>query len=292
MNELSFQDRLVYSAALCFRWMMGILPLPVFVQIRDLLANLYCLFGRRDRHIILANIELTYGLAKHSFFARSFAKQCMQSTVRSGLETIRANVRFTDAEILGAEKIRKILFNLPDERPAIIITSHLGAWELAGTLVAKHSEREFFGLAKPSKNPGFSLFLENIRRNFGIKVIWTGRKSLVKDMMNVLHRGGLLGFVMDQKPQGNLGPEVIFFRQNTPFVSGPASMALHFQCPVYSLHLIRVGTMRFQLVMTEIVYQPDISAHSLTAVMAANLEQLIRQYPEQWCWNYRRWKFS
>lgn len=289
---LSLKAQFTYMIAFGFAKTVGILPKAMFYAFSSVLEKLVVLLARKDRKIIQCNIELVYGLPKHSSFSLSFVRQSIQSSVRCSLETLRILSREQKFEILDLEPAARRLAELSSDTPAVIITSHLGSWELAGACLTKISAKSFYGLAKPSKNLGFSKFLDTLRTKAGINVIWTGRKSLVKDMMAVLKQGALLGFVMDQKPIGNQGPKVNFLGQQTTFVSGPASMALHFNCPVFSFHLVRLNHMKYRLVFSELFYPQDISIENLTAIMAQNLEQVIRQYPEQWCWNYRRWKFK
>ncbi len=283
------RDQLVFWACKGVALFIGKLPNGLFLFFESLLVALVIVFARKDRRIIYSNIQRVYGLPAFSNFAKRFATQCLASNVQSSFETLRGIYNFNELNLLDLDKVRLELESLGDG-PAIFITSHLGSWELAGGVLAKASQKKFYGLAKPSKNQGFSQFLDTLRNRLGIKVIWTGKSSLMKEMMLALKSGNLLGFVMDQKPGTSNSPVVPFFGIPTHFVSGPASMALHFKAPIYSIHVVRECRMTFRVVLHRMTYSDRLSVDELTEVLAQELERVIRIYPEQWSWNYRRWK--
>jgi KDO2-lipid IV(A) lauroyltransferase len=112
-------------------------------------------------------------------------------------------------------------------------------------------------------------------------------------MLGALRSGATVGFVMDQKPDGRQGPIVPFFGQPTAFVAGPAAMALRCGCPVVAIFCLREGPFRYRLVSETVEVPAGGDAElALTARMAATVERVIRDYPEQWTWNYRRWRFT
>lgn len=290
MKELSSRDKALYYFVLSFSRFLALLSEPLFRFVCFTASLTVRMLARKDRRIIGQNVGRVFGLPAHSRSSKIFADQCLDSAVRCSLETIRSVFNPKTMEILGVESLSQELARFSPSQEFVFITSHLGSWELAGHVLAKASSRRFYGLAKPSKNAGFSAFLNVVRLHLGIRVLWTGKPSIVKEMMSVLKAGNILGFVMDQKPLVANSPKVAFLGQETPMVSGPASMTLHFKCPVFSVHVVRQGPMVYRVIAKEIAYQPTQTADELTAVFASEIEKIIRIYPEQWCWNYRRWK--
>lgn len=290
MKDLSLKDKTLYFFILSFSRFFAHLPAPFFKVLCLVASFLLVLLARKDRRIISQNVFRVFGLAKQSRSCRTFADQCLSSAVHCSLETLRAVFHPRSVKILGMENLSKELSRFSSSQEVVCITSHLGSWELAGHVLAKASSRKFYGLAKPSKNPGFSEFLNNVRNRLDINVLWTGKSSIVKDMMTVLKGGNILGFVMDQKPLVANSPKVDFLGIETPMVSGPATMTLHFKCPVFAVHVVREGAMVYRVIAKEIVYRPTQTAEELTATFASEIASVIRAYPEQWCWNYRRWK--
>jgi KDO2-lipid IV(A) lauroyltransferase len=111
-------------------------------------------------------------------------------------------------------------------------------------------------------------------------------------MLAALRHGDWLSFVMDQKPIGRQGPEVDFFGHKVAFVSGPAAMSIKTGAPILAVYCFRIGPARYRLKWEVIDPQgTKKTVDTLTAELAHSIEGAIRLYPEQWCWNYKRWKF-
>ena len=87
--------------------------------------------------------------------------------------------------------------------------------------------------------------------------------------------------------------EVNFFNQATKFVAGPAKLSIRTKAPVLAVFCMREGPWRYRIVH-KVIAKPNHDEGSevqLTQSMASSIEDAIRLYPEQWVWNYRRWRF-
>ena len=126
----------------------------------------------------------------------------------------------------------------------------------------------------------------------GVNVLWTDRKTLLREMLAALKRQESLGFVMDQKPEGRQGPSVDFLGINTEFVSGPATMAVRANCPIIAIFCLRVGRGRYRI-LSRTILGPNHQQQDeklVTEMLAAAISDAIRLYPEQWTWTYKRWR--
>lgn len=251
-------------------------------------------FAARDRRVIQANVERVYKLPKHSEFSRMFVGQNQKSQALIMLETIRYLFRPATVLINGLEDAREKLIKASEDSGVIIITAHHGSWELAGHGAALGLSRAFHVLAKPSKASWATPVLNKIREKLQMKVLWTDSKSLLRDMMSIAQRKEHLGFVMDQRPLAKQGGHACEFLgvPGTQIVAGPVMMAVKKNMPVYSVYMMRTGLGRYQFYCDEVLPKGhDQSDESLVAqLMADNMSEMIRRYPEQWSWNYRRWK--
>ena len=116
----------------------------------------------------------------------------------------------------------------------------------------------------------------------------------MRDMVRTLRRGGSLGIVMDQRPQKGSGLRVEFCGFPTEFVGGPAAIAIRTGCAVVGVFCMREGPFRYRLLTYEVAppNHEETDQVALTQRMASTIERVIRDYPEQWTWTYRRWRFS
>ena len=251
------------------------------------------------------NLKQIYGLPSHSFFAKKFRHQVFYHQVISVLETIRCIHRPHLARWEGLTEFQKNVQRyeaagavgdgeIPARRGQVLITGHVGCWELVGWWAAQFSQQSFYALAKPARSKVLTEGLEALRKKMGIHVLWTGQKTIQRQMLKALAKGGWLGFVMDQKPAGRIGPRVRFMGHPTEFVAGPAKMATRSGLPVLGVFCLRLAPMRYRLVCHEVAPggHEITDSDEMTQMMADELSRVIRAYPEQWCWNYKRWIFN
>lgn len=254
------------------------------------------IFARRDINLFFSNVERVYGLPRHSSFATLFFKQCLHHQVKCQTETILGiynpgRVEIEDGNQLKAEARKLLSLN----KGLIVVTAHLGSWEFVAKYTGELLGRPFFALAKPSSKPIITNFLQRLRARMNTKVLWTGKPSLLKEMIKTVKSGEILGFVMDQKPAGRIGPVAEFLGQPTEFVTGPASLALKCGTPVLGVYCTRTSPWHYQM-HSKTLYVPDSAvtkdqtAEELTELFASNMSSMIRAYPEQWTWSYKRWR--
>jgi KDO2-lipid IV(A) lauroyltransferase len=251
---------------------------------------------KRDQKLIASNVQRVYALPPHSSFSQSFQQQVFRSQWCVLMETLRANLSEKDpVQVEGLEDLARVTRDLMAAgKGLIIITGHLGNWEFVARYTARASGRRFNALAKPSKLPELTKILDDLRARMNTAVLWTDSRNLLKDMLKILKAGECLGFVMDQKPEGRVGPLVKFFDQPTEFVSGPAKLSIRQGSPVLAVFCMRTGVLQYRIIQKLIVPADHglTDEIELTQKMAKSIESVIRLYPEQWLWNYKRWRPS
>jgi lauroyl/myristoyl acyltransferase len=270
------------------------LPRFVLPSLAGIIAVLAFIFAKKDSKIVKQNVQRVYNLPVGSDFSASFVRQVFRAQAFLFLETIRYVFRPNEVRIDGIEDAKKILENTSEQSGVIIIAAHHGAWELAGHVAAKCLGRDFHALAKPSRSQWLTGALNKIRAILGMNVLWTDSKTLLRDMMEISNKKEHLGFVMDQRPAKRASgfPCIFLGVPDTHIVQGPAMMAAKKQMPVFGVHSVRVGFCHYQFYVTEVLgANHGISDQGKIAqLMADDLSKMILRYPEQWAWNYRRWK--
>ncbi len=250
----------------------------------------------RDQKLIASNVQRVYALPPHSSFSKTFQEQVFRSQWCVLMETLRANLSKQDpVKVEGLDELAVTTQDLMSSgKGLIIVTAHLGNWEFVARYTARASGRRFHALAKPSKLPELTKILDELRQRMNTAVLWTDSKNLLKDMLKLLKAGECLGFVMDQKPEGRVGPLVQFFQQPTEFVSGPAKLSIRQGSPVLAVFCMRTGVLQYRIIQKLIVPADhgQTDEIELTQKMANSIESVIRLYPEQWLWNYKRWRPS
>jgi len=270
-----------------------LLPQRCLEMLASGLARFACVVSRRDVALIQSNIRRVYGLPAHSEFASMFARQVFRSQLICAVDSLREILRPGSLKIDGTAELKTLVRKAEASgKGYILLGAHLGAWELCALTTKRAGELPLSVLAKPSRWAPLTHFLEIVRGKMTVKVLWTDRKSILREMLAGVKAGGGVGFVADQKPEGRLGPVVQFLGQPTEFVSGPAMLASRTNCAIIGIAVVRSAPGHYRILASEVLpgghNQSDELA--LTVMCAAELEKAIRIWPEQWAWNYKRWK--
>jgi len=173
---------------------------------------------------------------------------------------------------------------------AIVVTGHLGHWELGGLLLARHGlPLTVITLEEPSSE--LSRWREACRRQLGIKTITVGpgHPFAFVEMIQTLRRNEFLAMLVD-RPYAGTGTPVDFFGHRTEFSSAPALLHQHTGAailPAFTLQDDRGGYLIVAeplIPMIEGQKDPTALAEN-TQRIATMFEGIIRRHPEQW-FNY------
>lgn len=173
--------------------------------------------------------------------------------------------------------------------PAIFVSAHLGNWELAPIIFTKHD--------LPLTIIYSRLGLESIDRRLLALRKQTGQTYVEKSealraCVQALKRGRSIALLADQSVLS--GIEVDFFGQPTLFTHLPARMAMKFDVPIIMSEACRVAPCHIEVTLHEPIWpgamRGEAAERALTQRMARAIEGAIRQHPDQWFCNKRRWR--
>ncbi len=175
----------------------------------------------------------------------------------------------------------------------LIVTGHLGAWELSSFY---HSLMGYpMGLViRRLDNPLIDQFVNRIRCLHGNRVIH--KDDFARGLIASMRAGETVGLLMDTNMTPPQGVFVPFFDIPACTASGLARVALKTGAAVIPGFLLwEEREHRYVLHFGEEMVlertedgEADIVVN--TARFTAVIERYVRQYPEQWLWMHRRWK--
>jgi KDO2-lipid IV(A) lauroyltransferase len=180
-----------------------------------------------------------------------------------------------------------------DGRGVLVLTGHLGAWELSSFY---HSLMGYpMGMViRRLDNPLVDDFVNRIRCLHGNRVLH--KDDFARGLIASMRAGETVGILMDTNMTPPQGVFVPFFGRLAATASGLARVALKTGAAVVPGFLLweeseRMYVLRFGKQIT-LVDTGDAQADAVTntARFTAVIESYIRQYPEQWLWMHRRWK--
>ena len=175
----------------------------------------------------------------------------------------------------------------------ILLTSHLGNWELLPIAVHLRTGIPVSSLYKPQSNRLIDRKIAERRIRFGTRIIPMGPS--VREVLRCLHDGEAVLMAADQSaPKESL--RVNFFGRSTPVFQGPALFSLKTGAPLVLSHMIRNNDGGYRLQFREIpsgdLSNTEEGIQELTRRHVAATEEVIREVPEQWMWMHRRWKHA
>jgi Kdo2-lipid IVA lauroyltransferase/acyltransferase len=172
----------------------------------------------------------------------------------------------------------------------IVVAGHLGNWEIGAAVMAVRGYSVDV-IAKRAANPLFYQRILAARERLGVGVI--DFQGATRDVLRALRSGRAVAFAADQHA-GRAGLWVPFFGRPASTYRGPALMSLRTGAPIFLSIPIRRpdGTYELRLERIDIPLTGDMDADErrLTAEYSRRLEAAVRQYPEQYVWQHRRWR--
>jgi KDO2-lipid IV(A) lauroyltransferase len=176
-------------------------------------------------------------------------------------------------------------------RGVIVVTGHLGNWELAGSYIAARGV-PVEGVTRRMTNPLFDRYLTKTRQRGGLGVI--ADSDAVRRIPRALRAGHVVAMVSDQGTKGMASTFVPFFGRLAKTPRGPAVFALRSGVPVVIGTAVRLPSGKYRALVEPVeVVETGDREHDVDTVVArytAVLERWVRAYPEQYLWHHRRWR--
>ena len=178
-----------------------------------------------------------------------------------------------------------------DGKPALIFSAHLGNWELPAISAATYGIDSAVLYRKPNI-AGIDRWLRETRTASMGELISASLDAPLK-LAEALERGAHVGMLVDQYYRR--GVPVTFFGRRTMANPLLARLAQHFDCPIHGVRIVRLPDHTFRGDMTEQIApardaQGKIDVAGTMQIITSVVEGWIREHPEQWLWQHRRWR--
>ncbi len=197
------------------------------------------------------------------------------------------------SSIVVYEGLENYLSAVAEGRGVILLTGHIGAWELSVYAHSIYGHSMSF-LARRVDNPLVERLAESYRARYGNRSI--DKIGSVREVLKTLKSGGVVGILADLNTSREEGVFCDFFGVEACATAGVATLALRTGAVVLPGYLIwdekaRIHRLHFEPPVETIDtgnQKEDVIAN--TARYAKVLESIIRRHPDQWLWIHRRWR--
>ena len=164
-------------------------------------------------------------------------------------------------------------------RGVILVTAHLGSWEMGGFALARMGHR-LTTVAGTQFSPSLSPLAKAMKARYGIAVVSAQRGTLT--LFRALRRGEAVALHIDGD-QFLGGLETTFFGRPTVMPRGPAALALRTGAALVPAFAIRTSRDRIHIYVEEPIPGDGEDEADLTRRLLAVVEAYIKRHPEQWC---------
>lgn len=172
-------------------------------------------------------------------------------------------------------------------RGILFATAHFGNWELSAYAHALLAE-PMNVVVRPLDNPLIDSLVERRRSLSGNRPIF--KKDYARAILKALAANEAVGILIDQNASADTGVFVDFFGTPACAGAGFAKLAARSGAAVIPGFAIwSESEQRYVLRFYPPVPMSGDAARD-TQALQAQLEAVIREYPDQWLWIHRRWK--
>jgi len=171
----------------------------------------------------------------------------------------------------------------------IVLAPHHGNWEMVGLYLS--TLRPMAALYKPPKIKALEDYMSAVRGRHGSELVPTNKRGVIR-LFSILSNQGMVGILPDQVPGGNGGVTAPFMGIPANTVKLVARLINRTDCEVVSLCAIRRPNAEgFDMVFRPA--DPEIYSDVVNTSVAAlnrSIENCVRDHPEQYQWEYKRFK--
>lgn len=265
------------------------LPLSLSQAIGVGLGHLAWKLHEKSRHISLTNLRVCFPEQPEGWREEVGRKSliAMSQAMLEAPSLWRLNKDELNGLVLNPEALEPVLNAYEAGEGLVLASPHLGSWEFVGLITGQRMKMT--SLFRPPRMEELGEFIRQGRQNSGATLVPTD-SSGVKALTRALKNGEATGILPDQEPPQGAGVFADFFGQPAYTMPLILKLAKKRRIPIFFLYAER-RKKGFHLHVTEgsdALYQDRIE--DACATMNAQIEQLVRQHPEQYNWNYKRFR--
>jgi KDO2-lipid IV(A) lauroyltransferase len=261
--------------------LVAVLPLRLCYWIAERVADLWYLFSRKSREALLYNLSLGPDISKDEKDLARLGRRVMRNFARMVTEFLYMPRLTPDGlgSLVNLKSFDK-LKEVTGGGRAILVTAHLGNWEL-GAAVAASLGIDLHVVVYDHPDRRIARLFRRHREAMGLKVMSV--REAARSMRSVIAHSSL-GVVGDRDFTGR-GIETHFFGVRATIPSAYAGLAVSRDVPVVAGFCVRGEDGKYHLASCELIYSPEntprlpneIVEHFITI-----LEKCVETYTDQW----------
>lgn len=268
--------------------LLGALPTPI----RRVLGVCVCLVvlvvPNQATRVTLTNIRMAF--PERSFWRRFYlAIASVHELVQKSFDIVATWIRSpreVSTWVHASDGLPEFL-ETPSSTPKLILLPHLGNWELFGMWLSQY--QPYTALFRPLRVEGLTELVREARARGGNTLVPTDAVGL-RQLMSALRDGSPVIVLPDQTPHSGQGVYVPFFGVETLTPTLIARLIQKTKPHVFIATAVREGNHYRAIIERVDALEAVPNTVELCRRMNAAIEALVRRFPSQYQWEYRRFR--
>lgn len=287
------------TSSTAIAWLMPLGTIVQFILPRFLAVKIALLAGRiafrinsRQRLRLIENYRHIFGPEAPKKLLIQTARQAFENMAVFYADLLRVPVIKKRAAFIGELNRKEFDLVLSRGRGAILVTGHIGNWDLAGVFLTALGY-PLSAVVEPVPG-GWMKTFNRYRKALAMETIPIPERHR---LISALEKHRVIALVADRDltNRGVLCPAFDAYRS---FPKGPAAYSLRYNIPIVIGYFIRQHKRNRPpyrgVISPPIEFNPtgeiDLDIVFLTQIIADKLNQIIKQYPDQWLVFNASWK--
>jgi len=283
-----------FAVAQTLLFLLARAPLPLVLGFAGFAARVAFLVWRTRRRVAIDNL-LQAGLCADEAAARRLAFAAFRTFTVMVVETIVARRRINaenwrDFVTLKLAPEAERLLREPT-RGLLVASAHIGNWEVAARAVSMI--KPMCVVYRPFNNPYLDRAAHKARSGERLTLVSRLDHEPMKFIQS-LARGEIVALMIDQHAV-KARVQVDFFGRPAWATKSVAMLHLTTRAPLLVACALRTGPLRYEVRVIGPLPAPrtgdrEQDAQAITQAMTTEIENIARQFPDQYMWGHRRWK--
>ena len=276
-----------------FLTLLSLISLKNIHFLGELMGFLLSILPNSARNNTKINLKLCFPNSSDQEI-KVLTRKSLKETSRSLLESGKSWITFPKtgvANIIQVEGMKLVSESLVQDKGAILFTSHLGNIEVLISFLAENFKCTI--PYTPAKIDAVDELMKRARLLMGAEMVKADSGG-VKSALKALNRGEVIIMASDQVPKKKSGIISNFFGTPALSVSLVSSLATRTESPCHSVSCIRLKKGKgYKVIFSERIEKLNtLGVPEGVNLMNTELEECIMKAPEQYAWEYKRFKHS
>ena len=278
-----------------FGVLLSLLPKKIKYKLMRGLAWFAYTVSKKHQHIIHQNLDLAFDNKLSQKEKRRIGIDAFMNLIDTTFGIIERD------KMEKSEVMQKVTFENDEIVKAyqkagkqfIFVTGHYGNWELLSQSIAIHFNLTLVGVGRELDSKKMDEVLIKNRERFNVEMVY--KKGAMKGCIKAIAQKKTIGVLVDQSLGIHQSIDVSFFNHETTHTPIASILSRKFGLDLIPAYISTEDYENYKVSIYPAIKSlktehQEEDLQKLTQAQADIMEKVIRQQPNQWFWQHKRWK--